>query len=106
MNPEVKRILDEMKKTEGALIQNGATPQTLQRMNKIKHQLFKLSEAQFRQGEDSKREAKSVKKQLEMDQKLTPNQIKKYFNTTEILNRHSLPLKPNYSKLVKQYFAL
>ena len=35
---------------------------------------------------------------------ISTDQIKKYFNTTEILNREALPLRQEYKAKVQSYF--
>jgi len=104
MSSDGQRILKEMEQVEDDLLEKGFTQETLNRMMNLKHQLFKLSTAQFQQGEDNKRQSKTAGKQLPSSQVLTPEQIKQYFNTTEILNRQALPLQPKYKEKVKQYF--
>jgi len=100
-----KRVLDQMKQVEDELIENGFSTQTLNRMLNLKHQLFKLDEAQFQQGKDKKRKSKTNTKSYISNQAITPEAIKKYFNTTEILNRDALPLKANFKEKVNNYFA-
>jgi len=94
-----------MKQVEDELIEKGFNTETLKRMLNLKHQLFKLDKAQFQQGKDKKRKSKVNTKSYISQQKITSDQIKKYFNSTEILNRETLPLKSNYKKKVNKYFA-
>jgi len=70
----------------------------------LKHQLLKLEKATRQQGEDSKRISNTSK--LERSQRPSPRAetIKQYFNTTEILNRQSLPLRQEFKKKVQEYF--
>ena len=97
-------ILKQMEDVELDLLNKGFTNQTLQKMMQLQHQLLKLENATFQQGEDYKRESESNSKLFNND---TNNQIptaKQYFNTTEILNRQALPLQQEYKKKVKAYF--
>ncbi|MGB3607154.1 hypothetical protein, partial [Psychroserpens sp.] len=98
------KLLKEMEEVESDLINNGFTNQTLQKMMDLQHQLLKLENATFMQGEDNKRKSETNK---EAFNNTAPNQIpkaKEYFNTTEILNRQALPLQQVYKKKVQEYF--
>ncbi|MFD1616182.1 hypothetical protein [Gelatiniphilus marinus] len=97
-------LLKKMEEVELDLLNKGFTNQTLQKMMELKHQLLKMENATFQQGEDNKRESETNKNNFDNN---TNNQIpsaKQYFNTTEILNRQSLPLRQIYRKKVQEYF--
>ncbi len=97
-------LLKKMEEVELDLLNEGFTNKTLQKMMALKHQLLKLENAAFQQGEDNKRESKTNKNKFENQ---TNNQIptaKQYFKTTEILNRQTLPLRQIYKKKVQAYF--
>jgi len=104
VTPAEERVLKQMEQVENELLENGFNDQTLKRMLDLKHQLFKLDKAQFQQGKDSKRKSDANKKEFSSDILSTPEQIKQYFNTTEILNRHVLPLQPEFKRKVQEYF--
>ncbi len=101
---EGKNLLDKMEEIELDLINKGFTNQTLQKMMQLQHQLLKLENATFQQGEDKKRKSETNKKEFDNSTNNKIPAIKKYFNTTEILNRQSLPLQPVYKKKVQEYF--
>ncbi len=97
-------LLRKMENIELDLLNKGFTNQTLQKMMQLKHQLLKLENATFQQGEDNKRESETNKNNFNNN---TNNQIptaKQYFKTTEILNRQALPLQQVYKKKVQEYF--
>ena len=97
-------LLRKMEDIEMDLLNKGFTNQTLQKMMQLKHQLLKLENATFEQGEDNKRESETNKNNFNNN---TNNQIptaKQYFKTTEILNRQALPLQQVYKKKVQEYF--
>jgi len=97
-------LLREMESIEQDLLNKGLTNRTLQRMMNLQHQLLKLENATFQQGEDNKRKSKTNQKQFN---NLTNSQFqnaRQYFNTTEILNRQALPLQQAYKKKVQEYF--
>lgn len=97
-------LLKQMEEIELDLINKGFTNQTLQKMMDLQHQLLKLENATFMQGQDNKRKSETNNKTYD---NTVPNQIpkaKEYFNTTEILNRQALPLQQVYKKKVQEYF--
>ena len=97
-------LLKNMEEVELDLLNNGFTNQTLQKMMELQHQLLKMENATFMQGEDKRRESETNIKRYNNS---TNNQIptaKEYFNTTEILNRQALPLQHVYKKKVQEYF--
>ncbi|WP_191858435.1 DUF4175 family protein [Hanstruepera ponticola] len=99
-----KALLKQMEEVELDLLNKGFTNQTLQKMMNLQHQLLKLENATFQQGQDTKRQSKTNQEDFRNN---TNNQIpkaKEYFNTTEILNRQTLPLQPVYKKKVQEYF--
>ena len=98
------RLLKQMEDVELELLNKGFTNQTLQKMLQLKHQLLKLDNAAFQQGEENKRESETNKDSFN---NTTNNQIptaKEYFKTTEILNKQTLPLQQIYRKKVQEYF--
>ncbi|NNL16793.1 MAG: hypothetical protein HKO81_09160 [Flavobacteriaceae bacterium] len=99
-----KNLLKKMEEIELDLINKGFTNQTLQKMMQLQHQLLKLENATFQQGEDKKRKSETNKQQFNNSTNNKIPAIKKYFNTTEILNRQALPLQPVYKKKVQEYF--
>jgi len=97
-------LLKSMSKIEESLINNGVTQKTVDQMKALKHQLLKLNKATLQQGEDSKRQSDTSIGALSEEPAVSPETIKQYFNTTEILNRQSLPLRQNIKKKVQEYF--
>lgn len=98
------QLIKQMEDVELDLLNYGFTNQTLQKMMDLQHQLLKLENATFLQGEDTKRESETNKKQFD---NANPNQIptaKQYFNTIEILNRQALPLQNHFKKKIQAYF--
>ena len=93
-----------MEEIEIELLNRGFTNQTLQKMIQLKHQLLKLDNATFQQGEDNKRESETNKNNFNNNTNQQLPTAKQYFNTTEILNRQALPLQQLYKKKVQEYF--
>lgn len=97
-------LLKRMEAVEQDLLDKGFTNNTLERMIQLQHQLLKLENATFQQGEDNKRKSVTNKEEFA---NTTSNQLKtakQYFRTTEILNRHALPLRQVYKKRAQDYF--
>ena len=97
-------LLREMENIERDLLNKGFTNRTLQRMSNLKHQLLKLENATFQQGEDNKRKSKTNTRQFGVLSSEQLNSVKRYFNTTEVLNRQTLPLQQHYKRKVQEYF--
>ena len=98
------KLLKQMEDVELDLLNKGFTNQTLQKMMALQHQLLKLENATFQQGEDNKRESESNKKVFANNTNNVIPRAKQYFKTTEILNRQTLPLQQIYKKKVQEYF--
>lgn len=101
---DAKRLLKDMEEVEMDLINKGFTNETLSKMMNLKHQLLKLENATFQQGQDQKRESETNKKTFSNAVNSQIPKAKEYFNTTEILNRQALPLRQEYKKKVQEYF--
>ncbi|WP_299213872.1 hypothetical protein [uncultured Dokdonia sp.] len=98
------QLVKDMKEVEQQILDKGFNNETLQRMTELKHELLKLKEATFQQGEEEKRESNTNLKEYANPVNSSIDKAKKYFNTTEILNRKTLPLKEEYKKKVQAYF--
>ena len=97
-------LLKQMEGVERDLLNKGFTNKTLQKMLNLQHQLLKLENAAFQQGENQKRIANTNDKRFNNTTNNQINNAKQYFNTTEILNRQALPLQQAYKKKVQDYF--
>jgi hypothetical protein len=97
-------LLRKMEDIEKQLLDKGFNQRTLQSMLNLKYELLKLDKADFEQGQESRRESRTNRTNYENTLRLTPDEVKKYFNTTEILNREALPLRPEYKEKVQTYF--
>ena len=76
----------------------------MQQMTQLKHELLKLKDAAFQQGQEEKRESNTNLKEYSNPVNSALDKAKKYFNTTEILSRTALPLKEEYKRKVQNYF--
>lgn len=97
-------LLKEMEQVERDILEKGFNRNTLERMNRISHRMMELENASLEQEEEEKRTATTNRREFEntvQDQNL---KAKEYFNSTEILNRQTLPLRQIYKAKVKQYF--
>ncbi|GAL62311.1 glutamyl-tRNA synthetase [Algibacter lectus] len=98
------KLVKQMEDIELELLNKGFNNRTLQKMMQLKHQLLKLERASFQQGEDNKRESESNTNEFNNSSNNQIPTAKQYFNTTEILNRQSLPLQQIYKQKVQEYF--
>ncbi len=97
-------LLKKMEGIEQQLLDKGFNQNTLQQMLNLKYELLKLDKADLEQGQESRRESQTNKRDFQNNVRLSPEEIKKYFNTTEILNREALPLRQDYKNKVQEYF--
>ena len=97
-------LVRQMEDIELDLLNKGFTQQTLQKMMDLKHQLLKLENATFQQGEDNKRESETNTKRFNGKPDSQIPTAMQYFQTTEILDRQALPLQQIYKKKVLDYF--
>ena len=93
-----------MQTIEQQLLDKGFNQGTLEKMLSLQYELLKLKEADLKQGQESRRESISNSKTYTNTLRLSADEIKKYFNTTEILNKESLPLRQEYKEKVQSYF--
>jgi hypothetical protein len=98
------QLIKQMEEIELDLLNYGFANQTLQKMMDLQHQLLKMENATFLQGEDSKRQSKTNRDEFNVGQSSQILTAKQYFNTTEILNRQVLPLKSHLKKKIQTYF--
>ncbi|WP_147677010.1 DUF4175 family protein [Algibacter pacificus] len=101
---EGDKLVKQMEDIELELLNKGFNDGTLQKMMQLQHQLLKLDKASFQQGEENKRESETNKGEFNNGTNSEIPSAKQYFNTTEILNRQSLPLQQIYKKKVQEYF--
>lgn len=97
-------LLREMKGIEQQLLDKGFSNRTLERMLNLKYEMLKLDKAEFEQGQESRRESQTNRNSFENTKRLQPEEVEKYFNTKEILNREALPLRTQYKEKVQTYF--
>ncbi|MFD0977236.1 hypothetical protein [Salinimicrobium gaetbulicola] len=98
------KIQKEMEQIEKQLLEKGFDRKTYERMKRLEHNLLDLEDAEIEQGEKPERESNRGKEGFENKTKVQIIKAKEYFNTTEILNRQSLPLRQIYRQKVKHYF--
>lgn len=99
-----QNALRQMKEIEKQLLNKGFKNETLQKMLNLKHELLKLDKAMQQQGEENKRQSQTNTKEFNNSSNELPAQLKEYLNSVEILNRQSLPLRPNFNQKVQTYF--
>ncbi len=97
-------LLREMENVEKDILEKGFNSETLQRMNRIVHRLLQLENAVMEQEEEESRISRTNENGYENRAKDQIIKAKEYFNSTEILNRQTLPLRPVYKEKVKRYF--
>jgi hypothetical protein len=96
--------LEQMKQIEKQLLNKGFKNETLQKILNVKQELLKLNTAIQQQGQESKRQSETNKKEFSNHSKPLSPALLDYLNSIEILNRQSLPLRSNFNQKVKEYF--
>jgi hypothetical protein len=104
LNGQGGDLIKKMEGIEQQLLDKGFQQDTLEKMLNLQYELLKLEAADFKQGQETKRESISNRKKHTNALRISPEEIKKYFNTTEILNREALPLRQEYKEKVQSYF--
>jgi hypothetical protein len=99
-----QNTLNQMKQLEKQLLNKGFNNDVLQRMLNLKYELLKLEKATQQQGEEKKRQSETNKKEFNNTTNALPQKLQEYLNSIEILNRQTLPLRPNFNQKVQQYF--
>jgi hypothetical protein len=99
-----QNALKQMKDLEKQLINKGLIQDNITRTLQINHELLKLQIALKQQGQDTKRESNTNKKDFLGSNKPLPPALLNYLKSVEILNRQNLPLQPNFNNKVQQYF--
>ncbi len=99
-----EQLVKDMREVEQQLLDKGFSNETMERMSQLKHELLKLKEAAFQQGQEDKREGVTNLKEYRNTVNTPIEKAKTYFDNTEILNRSTLPLKGKYRKKVQEYF--
>ncbi|SOS47957.1 conserved membrane hypothetical protein [Tenacibaculum dicentrarchi] len=105
-NINAKKVVKKMEQLENDLLEKGFTQQSINRMQQLKYQLLKLKKATFEQNKDKQRKSNTNLKEFKSKNNKALKFKKLFYNQTEILNRQSLPLQPDYKKKVQQYFSL
>ena len=99
-----QNALRQMQQIEKQLLNKGFKGDAMQKMQNLKHELLKLDKAMRQQGEENKRHSQTNKKDYNSSDSIIPPALKEYLNSVEILNRQSLPLRPNFNQRVQTYF--
>ncbi len=104
LTPGGQKVLDQMKDAEKQILNKGFKNEVLQRMLNINYEMLKLEKAVQQQGEDAKRQSETNQKEFSNTVKPLSPELQQYLNSVEILNRQSLPLRPNFNQKVQEYF--
>ena len=99
-----KSVLNQMEELEKILLEKGITRESLERMQKLEHELLELENASLKRNQDNKR--KSETNDLEQEfREIEELKLKRRLGVEdEILRRKSLELSPEFKRKVKRYF--
>ncbi len=99
-----KDAIKQMEALEKEMLEKGFSKEVVEKMQQLNYELLKLESATLEQGKDETRESNT---NIELFEKRNIDKLKlqnEYFNSNEILNRQSLPLRTIYKKKVQDYF--
>ena len=99
-----KTALESIKKIEQMIVNQGVSSNLIKKMQALNYEFLKLNEAVLNKGQSSKRQSQTNKRRFTQGERLTKEEIKRLFNSDEILNRKPLPLRKNIKKKVERYF--
>ncbi|MDG1056513.1 MAG: hypothetical protein P8O83_02210, partial [Flavobacteriaceae bacterium] len=99
-----KTALESIKKIEQMIVNQGVSSNLIKKMQALNYEFLKLNEAVLNKGQTSKRQSQTNKRRFTQGERLTKEEIKRLFNSDEILNRKPLPLRKNIKKKVERYF--
>lgn len=103
---DARKLEKDMEQIEMELLRSGFSEKTRTMMIRLKERMIRYHEASYKQEQENKREATTNLKEFEGKQENLSDIIREYFNTTEILNRQSLPLQPEFKQMVQDYFKV
>lgn len=98
------KAIKEMEALEKEMLESGFSKEVIEKMQQLNYELLKLEKATLEQGEDIQRKSDT---NIDTFEKRNIEKLKlqnQYFNSNEILNRQSLPLRTIYKKKVQEYF--
>ena len=99
-----KAVLNQMEELEKILLEKGITKESLDRMQKLEHELLEMENAALERNKDSKRKAETSRYEEQFREIDALKHSKESGNEDEILKRKRLELAPDYKKRVKEYF--
>lgn len=99
-----KKALQQMEALEKLLLEKGITNESLERMQKLEHELLKLENASLDQNKDEKRKSNTNKLNTSKRNIKEINTKKTFLLQDEILIRQNFKLKPVYQEKIKVYF--
>ncbi len=100
-----KKMLEKMKELENEILERGFNVNTLQKMKNMHYELLKLDKAKLSQGQGKERKSNTNTIDNKAKNIRAIKFQKQFYNQTEILNRHSLPLRQYYKKKVVKFFS-
>ena len=102
--PGANNVLEQMKKIEQSLINQGVTGESISLIKDLKYELLKLEVALNERGQDERRESKTNNELFTPTSSEVIESLREKFNSRELLKRQTLPLQDEYLKRVLDYF--
>lgn len=102
--PGANNVLEQMKKIEQSLINQGVTGENISLIKDLKYELLKLEVALNERGQDERRESKTNNELFTPTSSEVIESLRQKLNSRELLKRQTLPLQDEYLKRVLDYF--
>lgn len=102
--PGANNVIEQMKKIEQSLINQGVTGENISLIKDLKYELLKLEVALNERGQDERRESKTNNELFTPTSSEVIESLRQKFNSRELLKRQTLPLQDEYLKRVLDYF--
>ena len=103
-NQKGKSALNQMEELEKILLEKGISKESLDRMQKLEHELLELENAALERNKDNKRKSETSQYKEEFRVIDPLNHSRQRGIEDEILKRKRLELSPEYKRRVKEYF--
>jgi serine phosphatase RsbU (regulator of sigma subunit) len=101
-----KSVLNEMEELERILLEKGITRESLERMQKLEHELLEMENANMKRNQDNKRKSETNLRDQELRDIEGIEFNSEFGRENETLKRKALELSPDYKQRVKEYFEL
>lgn len=101
---QAESVLKQMEQLQNMMLEKGITNEVLNKLLKMEHELLKLKNATYEQGQEEKRISNT---NLNEVNQIPPDKLAEFYkklNQQEVLNRDNIPFTPNINQKILNYF--